>query len=63
MSIDETVQDIKAKATRMHALAVMVETFKTPEAKKAFVMGMYECSAISSQCAEMLIENYGLEAA
>lgn len=63
MSIASAVQDIKARATRMHALALMVETFNTPAERKRFIVSMYECAAISGQAVEMLIETFGLEAA
>ena len=63
MTSADTVRDIKARAIRMSAMATMVETFDTPQARKLFILDMYEISAISGQAVEMLIEAFNLEAA
>lgn len=57
------VADVMAKATRMYAMGLMVETFRTPAERKAFIISMYENESISAQAAELLIESFGLEAA
>ena len=57
------VREITATAARMALMGLMVETYDTPAERKTFVMGMYECGAISAQAAELLIEAYMLESA
>lgn len=61
--IGEIVQNIALRAMRLSLISEFISTLPTAAERKRVVMALYEARIISSDTTELLMEQYGLEAA
>lgn len=61
--IGDILPGVLLRARRLSIIADLIKTYGSPEDRKGMIMELYERGIITGESAEMLIENFGLEAA
>ena len=61
--IGDIIPGILLRARRLAIIGELARTYGDPEDRKGLIMDLYEHGVITSESAELLIENLGLEAA
>ena len=60
---NKTMDQLRARTARLSRLCDLIETLTEPSRQKELVMVLWEHGFLSSGCAELLLEHYGLELA
>ena len=61
--IGDIIPGVLLRARRLSIIAELIKTYGCPEDRKEMIMELHRRGIITDESAEMLIENFGLEAA